>query len=172
MDHSGTRNSQEIEWDINTSGMNNNIRHSMRSDAEAEAFEQGLSWGMSQEGARLRGMRYGWDNIFSSALTGHLKDFSINDVGLQMFGVGLHALQDGYGHAGVSMKDHSVFKDVYGDMEAFLRITKSVIVVHKLLSGDYTYLDQEGAFSLDLTGMSYTQKEQVFNKILDYFGIN
>ena len=33
MDHSGTRNSQDIEWDINTPGMNNNIRHSMRSNA-------------------------------------------------------------------------------------------------------------------------------------------
>ena len=52
----------------------------------------------------------GWDNIFASALTGHLKDFDVNDIGLQMFGVGLHALQDGYGHAGVSMKDHSLIK--------------------------------------------------------------
>ena len=33
VDHSGTRNSQDIEWDINTPGMNNNIRHSMRSNA-------------------------------------------------------------------------------------------------------------------------------------------
>ena len=172
VDHSGTRNSQDIEWDINTPGMNNNIRHSMRSNASASAFERGVSWGISRQDAQLRGMKYGWDNIFASALTGHLKDFDVNDIGLQMFGVGLHALQDGYGHAGVSMKDHSLYKDVYGDMNASLKITNSVIVVHKLLSGDYTYLDQEGAFSLDLRGMSSAQKGQVFNKILNYLGIN
>lgn len=117
-------------------------------------------------------MKYGWDIYSRQALTGHLKDFDVNDIGLQMFGVGLHALQDGYGHAGVSMKDHSLYKDVYGDMNASLKITNSVIVVHKLLSGDYTYLDQEGAFSLDLRGMSSAQKGQVFNKILNYLGIN
>ena len=43
---------------------------------------------------------------------------------------------------------------------------------YKLLSGGYTYLDQEGAFSLDLRGISSAQKGQVFNKILNYLGIN
>ena len=72
-----------------------------------------------------------------------------------MFGVGLHALQDGYGHAGVSMIFHVEFAVVCGDTRASDRISHSVIYVHQIVSGYWSYLG--GRIDLDLTGMSNAQ---------------
>lgn len=114
-------------------------------------------------------MKYGWDNIFSSAQKGSLNDFDVNDSGLQDFGVGLHALQDGYGHAGVSMDQHSLYEDVYGNMGTSQKITQSALVVHKLMSGDWSNLKGGDKLTIDMTGMSGSQKQQVFDKVKDYF---
>jgi hypothetical protein len=83
-----------------------------------------------------------------------------------MFGVGLHALQDGYGHAGVSMKEHDEIADVWGDTRASERITQSAIYVHQIVSGDWSNLG--GRIDLDLTGMSNAQFQVFLSRVIDY----
>ncbi len=169
VDHSATMNAQVTAWRVGSPGMNENIRQSMRSDWEREAFENSTTGGISQGDAQLRGMQYGWDNVFSSAQKGHLKDFKANDVGLQEFGVGIHALQDGYGHAGVSMNAHSLYEDVYGNMSSSTHISQSAVNVHKLMSGDWSNLGDTDGFNIDMKGMSDSQREDVWTKFNEYW---
>ena len=166
IDHSGTAISQETDWDPSSPHENANIRHSMRSNWEAQAYSEGREGGISKRDAQLRGMRFGWKNILSSANKGSLATFVKNNVGIQMFGVGLHALQDGYGHAGVSMKEHDEIADVWGDTRASERITQSAIYVHQIVSGDWSNLG--GRIDLDLTGMSNAQFQVFLSRVIDY----
>ena len=166
IDHSGTAISQETDWDPSSPHENANIRHSMRSNWEAQAYSEGREGGISKRDAQLRGMRFGWKNILSSANKGSLATFVKNSVGIQMFGVGLHALQDGYGHAGVSMKEHDEIADVWGDTRASERITQSAIYVHQIVSGDWSNLG--GRIDLDLTGMSNAQFQVFLSRVIDY----
>ena len=166
IDHSGTAISQETDWNPSSPHENANIRHSMRSNWEAQAYSEGREGGISKRDAQLRGMRFGWKNILSSANKGSLATFVKNSVGIQMFGVGLHALQDGYGHAGVSMKEHDEIADVWGDTRASERITQSAIYVHQIVSGDWSNLG--GRIDLDLTGMSNAQFQVFLSRVIDY----
>ena len=166
IDHSGTAISQETDWDPSSPHENANIRHSMRSNWEAQAYSEGREGGISKRDAQLRGMRFGWKNILSSANKGSLATFVKNSVGIQMFGVGLHALQDGYGHAGVSMKEHDEIADVWEDTRASERITQSAIYVHQIVSGDWSNLG--GRIDLDLTGMSNAQFQVFLSRVIDY----
>ena len=136
IDFSGTEMSQETDWDPSSPHENANIRHSMRSNWEAEAYENGIEGGISKREAQLRGMSYGWENILASAEQGSLISFKKNSVGIELFGVGLHALQDGYGHAGVSMEEHKAVADVCQNKRSSKRITQSAIYVHQIVSGD------------------------------------
>lgn len=166
IDHSGTTISQETDWDPSSPHENANIRHSMRSNWEAQAYAKGQEGGISQRNAQLRGMQFGWKNILGSAKKGRLSSFGKDSAGIQMFGVGLHALQDGYGHAGVSMEEHNLFADVCGDIQPSMRITQSVIYVHQIVSGDWSNLG--GQIDLDLTGMSSAQFQIFLSRVIDY----
>lgn len=75
-------------------------------------------------------------------------------------------MQDGYGHAGVSMQEHSLVKDVFGNKKSSQNITESAITVHKLMSGDWTNMGK--TVKLDLTGMSDEQKHQVVDRLHAY----
>lgn len=166
IDHSGTAISQETDWDPNSPHENANIRHSMRSNWEAQAYSEGREGGISQRDAQLRGMQFGWKNILGSAQMGSLSSFVKDSEGIQMFGVGLHALQDGYGHAGVSMNEHNPLADVFGNKKSSMRITQSAIYVHQIVSGDWSNL--EGQIDLDLTGMSSAQFQIFLSRVIDY----
>ena len=166
IDHSGTAISQETDWDPSSPHENANIRHSMRSNWEAEAYENGIEGGISKREAQLRGMSYGWENILASAEQGSLISFKKNSVGIELFGVGLHALQDGYGHAGVSMEEHKAVADVCQNKRSSKRITQSAIYVHQIVSGDWSNLG--GRIDLDLTGMSAEQFQRFLLRVIDY----
>lgn len=75
-------------------------------------------------------------------------------------------MQDGYGHAGASMQEHSLVKDVFGNKKSSQNITESAITVHKLMSGDWTNMGK--TVKLDLTGMSDEQKHQVVDRLHAY----
>lgn len=90
--------------------------HSMMSDAEA------------------RGLKFGWDNIFSS-------DGGKN---LGKLGQGLHALQDAIAHNGRKTSDHlglnfpsigAMYNDMYGSTENAENLTRSAGVLVKLMAG-------------------------------------
>lgn len=107
-----------------------------------------------------------WPLLLASAEQGSLISFKKNSVGIELFGVGLHALQDGYGHAGVSMEEHNPVADVWGDTRPAQRITQSAIYVHQIVSGDWSNLGSR--IDLDLTGMSAAQFQRFLLRVIDY----
>jgi RHS repeat-associated protein len=78
IDYSKTQDSQDEK---------NSVWHSMMSDEEAKN-------GMTEGEAMLRGMNFGWNNIFEYAT-------SEGDSKIGSLGQGLHALQDAIAHKGV-----------------------------------------------------------------------
>jgi RHS repeat-associated protein len=164
VDYSGTASSQDTSWDPATEAgtFNNNIRHSMRSPEEAAANT------IDEHFAMLRGMGFGWDNIFESATFGKLGDFTKNSTGIQTFGVGLHALQDGYAHKGTDMVQHDVINDALGDWSDAKGITSSAVLVHSIMSGDSGTVEKmlsAGKNTMDLTGISGKQLLSLHEKL-------
>ncbi len=149
IDYSLTKDSQE-EY--------NSHWHSMMSDHEADE-------GMSKRTAMIRGLKFGWDNIFAQETK--------EDLG--KLGQGLHALQDAYAHKGMSTAEHLDFKnlsawkqtfgkDMYGNTKAASQITRSAIIVLDLITGKKVHLKHGD--SLNLTGMSSEQFNRIAKMLL------
>jgi hypothetical protein len=136
-----------------------NIWHSMRTNAEA----------ISAEDAMKRGIKFGWDKIFESAKYGRLEDLEINSVGMEALGQGLHALQDALAHKGASWAEHDLNNDIYGDLTATKQITRSALIVHKILNKDFSNFEKDDVSKIDMSGMSNDQKQQVLDSVKDFF---
>ena len=170
IDYSPTKNSQVTDW--NGTGYNYNIWHSMRSEFEKNAWDNGEELGKSAHEARLRGLEFGWGQIFESASSGKkLGELEKNSSEIQGLGQGLHALQDSYAHKGRHDVGAShIANDIFGDTGNASRITGSAITVYKLLTNDFDGIktNKKGGFSLDVSGMSADQKAQVLQKAREY----
>ncbi len=166
IDYSNTNKSQNTDYDpILSTDYNYNIWHAMRSNKEAELGT------ISASDAMKRGQKFGWNMIFGSAKEGKISDFNRNDIGLQMLGQGLHALQDSYAHHGTNMANHDVLNDAIGDTSEAENITKSAIFVHSVMSGDSKTSDKmlgkKGKISLDLSGASGNNIKDLYNTLKD-----
>jgi RHS repeat-associated protein len=165
------RHSQRLEYlpGRDDYRFNDNIRHSMRSDSEAIHHELGISTGVSREDARLRGLKFGWDNVFEAAKAGGIDDIYRNQGAKEHFGIGIHALQDAYAHQGASWQEHSTSNDVFGTTSQAADITESAIVVIEILNGNFeNYFDRRGrGMSLNLEGMGADQKLKVIGALID-----
>lgn len=166
VNYSGTANSQVTNW--TGTGYNYNIWHSMRSAWEKEQFDAG-SGGISAQGAMMRGMKFGWSKVFESASNGKLGDLKKNSEGMQQFGQGVHALQDGYAHEGRhDVGAGHLYNDRYGDTSDAEGITNSAVMVHSIMSGDtdaFNSMVEGGNTSLDLTGISGDNLMQLNDKV-------
>ena len=150
IDYSKTAESQDEK---------NSERHSMMSDQEAKD-------GMTEEQAMLRGLQFGWSQIFAPAN-------STGTESLEHEGQGLHALQDAIAHKGVRTSDHlgtswSSFKklwnDAYGSQGVAANLTRSALIVGEVLRRKKTNL--KDGDPLDLQGMSGGQLSQFMNGLL------
>ncbi len=152
IDYNKTRDSQDEK---------NSMWHSMMSNEEAEN-------GMSEKQAMLRGLKFGWDNIFDQE----------NGEDLGKLGQGLHALQDAMAHKGAKTNDHlfgktlsnnlnstkMMWNDMYGSTNLAGKITKSALIVSNLLKGEKSSL--KDGDTLTLTGMSSSQFDKVMKLLL------
>jgi hypothetical protein len=166
IDHSLTEDSQKTDWE--GAGYNNNIWHSMRSNWEKTQYESGAMEGISAEAAMQRGMEFGWSKIFDSAREGKLGDLKKNSKGIEAFGQGMHALQDGYAHRGVSMNGHSTPNDIWGNSSEAGAISRSTVMVHSIMSGDmsgFNKMLKDGKASLDLTGIGQDNLRDLYHKL-------
>jgi len=164
--YSGTANSQVTNW--SGAGTNYNTWHSMRSSWEKEQYDVGTG-GISAAGAMKRGMKFGWSKVFESAANGKLSDLKKNSEGIQQFGQGVHALQDGYAHKGRHDvgADH-LRNDRYGNTSEAEGITNSAVMVHSIMSGDsgtFNSMLEGGTNSLDLNGISGDNLIQLNDKV-------
>lgn len=166
IDYSSTSVSQITSWNPRSANKNFNIWHSMRSPWEAENNS------ISEHGAMMRGMEFGWDKIFSSAESGSLNSLEANSSGIEDFGQGIHALQDAYAHKGTDTNDHSVVNDRRGDTTQAENISESAVTVHNLLSGNYSAFNGSNKISFTATGMTSAQLSQVMKAALDYLSQN
>jgi len=147
IDYSKTAGSQDEK---------NSMWHSMMSDAEADA-------GMSEEQATARGLKFGWDNLFSSK----------GGEDLEKVGQGMHALQDAIAHHGMKTNNHlgfntssakAIFNDLYGNTEDAANLTRSAGIVLRLIAGkEVTFRKKE---ELNLKGMSTEQFNQTLNLLI------
>ncbi|HEY4831119.1 MAG TPA: RHS repeat-associated core domain-containing protein [Waddliaceae bacterium] len=179
-----TRNSQNTTWTpagqdpTNPENINYNIWHSMRSTWEEKQYDKGLPGGISAEQAMYRGMHFGWDNIFSSAKTGKLKNMEIGSQAIEQFGQGVHALQDAYAHQGRADVGISHILDDRNEVNKgqAIEITRSAVFTHLLISGDFETLNgkgiQDGSISITTTGMNSDQISQVINAAKKYLEYN
>lgn len=143
IDYSVTADSQEEK---------NSHWHSMMSNEEAER-------GMTRQQSLKRGLKFGWDNIFSQ------KD----GENLGKLGQGIHALQDAIAHEGVKTSDHlfgnsfsenfsslkKFTNDMYGSTYKASLITNSAIIISGLVQGKNVGL--KSGETLLLNGMSSNQ---------------
>jgi RHS repeat-associated protein len=149
-----TANSQVTDY--TGTGENYNIWHSMRSPWEM--LMEGKPGGITAEKAMLRGLEFGWNQIFRSAEKGKLTTMEKNSDAIEQFGQGLHALQDAGAHKGrhdVGF-DH-LRNDRFGDTSESSEITRSAIMVHAIMSGDvegFNKMYEHGNKAVDLTGAS------------------
>ena len=137
----------------------NSTWHSMMSDKEAED-------GMTEGEAMLRGLQFGWDNIFASIS-------STGTESLEHLGQGLHALQDAIAHRGKKTNDHlglnwssvkQFGKDLYGSTREASNLTRSALIVIDVLKGKKSNL--KDGDTLDLRGMSSTQLNQFLGTLV------
>lgn len=126
---------------------------------------------ISEEEARQRGLKYGWDNVFESAESGtKLNDLKEGSSAIEKFGVGIHALQDAFAHGGTDIDNHSVMNDIMGNDSQAKEITRSAVTVHKLLTNDFDGIktSKKGKLSIDLSGMTSEQKMKVIGKASEF----
>ncbi len=172
IDYSGTAGSQTTDWAVGSKEYNHNIWHSMRSGDEAE---KGV---ISSWNAMMRGMEFGWSQIFASAKEGTFHDLKKNSKGIQAFGQGLHALQDAYAHKGTHMDQHNIWKDIFAGgfekysadyMDAY-NMTLNALNVHNLMSGNFKGVktEQDGSVKIETTGMNAQQVKELWEKILQF----
>lgn len=170
INYSPTKHSQDTDYDPQKStSYNYNIWHSMRSNREAELYDNNGTGGISERDAMLRGMQFGWNKIFESAKLGKISEFGINSKGIQALGQGLHALQDAWAHKGVSMNEHDAINDAFntnGGRDQAEALTASAVTVHQLLSGEWDKLGDKIDIRTD--GMSKKQWQTVQSKIQEY----
>jgi RHS repeat-associated protein len=130
--------------------------HSMMSDEEAKN-------GMTEPEAMLRGLQFGWDNIFASD--------GGKDLG--KLGQGLHALQDAIAHNGIKTNDHlglnlsslkKNLNDAYGSTSEASDLTRSALIVLDVLNGKKDSL--KDGDTLNLKGMSGAQLKQFSEALL------
>lgn len=147
------------------SKVNYNIWHSMRSPQEKEAFDKGNPiFGVSPEKAKERGMKFGWDNIFSIAeiKENDLENIRKNTEAYQKFGQGIHAIQDGLIHKGCSIDEHSVLHDITGVEVEVINATRGVVVSYFLLNGRYDKItDLNDLNYINHLGMSVEQINKI-----------
>ena len=158
-----TKNSQITEWNVNSQHENYNIWHSMRSPWETDN-----NW-ISAEGARMRGLNFGWNKIFEAASSGKpLKKLIANRDAIENLGQGLHALQDVDAHKGVDIREHSALNDTSNgdDRDVARERTAGAITAYKLLTKDYEGLGNK--ISVNTEGMSKEQKQQLLDSTLEY----
>ncbi len=181
-----TRNSQNTRWDPsgqdpqNPENINYNVWHSMRSSWEKDQYDKKKSGGVSNNQAMLRGMKFGWDNIFNSARKGKLKDMEIGAQGMLQFGQGIHALQDAYAHEGRHDVGYGHIRDDKNEInrDEAIRITESAVLTHLLISGDFETLNgkgiqnEDGSIKINTTGMSTDQVKEVLDAALRYLQQN
>jgi RHS repeat-associated protein len=150
IDYSKTAESQDEK---------NSRWHAMMSNKEAED-------GMTEDDATLRGLQFGWDNIFASVS-------STGTVSLGQLGQGLHALQDAIAHRGVKTNDHlgwnwsstkKLANDMYGSRWEAANLTKSALVVIDVLKGKKSNL--KSGDRLDLRGMSSSQLNKFLQALM------
>lgn len=124
--------------------------HAMMTDEE-------FANGMTREFAMQRGLRFGWDNIFSQK----------NKIDFGKLGQGLHALQDAYAHKGIHEKAHVgkspttpyyLLHDYLGDTSQAELITKTAGIILNLFEGDASNI--KNGTKLDFNGMSKKQLKQ------------
>lgn len=146
-DYSATANSQDKESSLYNSW------HAMR----------GAHEDISANEAKERGQAFGWNKIFESASYGPLDKLQSDSKGIQALGQGLHALQDATVHKGAAntFSSHAASRDVYGSTAGAELVTKSALVIHQLLNGDFSGL-QDG-MTLDISGMSKSQQTQILD---------
>jgi RHS repeat-associated protein len=170
IDYSATKNSQVTRW-YPGDGENYNVWHSMRSFYEMYANKRGgRAFGISAKDAMARGMKFGWDKIFESASSGvTLSEMQKNSEEIQAFGQGMHALQDAYAHQGRHDVGVShLYNDIYGDTKQAEAISKSAVVVHKLLTNDFSGI-KTNQIKIVTEGMSTEQISTVMKQIGQYF---
>ncbi|SIT28548.1 RHS repeat-associated core domain-containing protein, partial [Chryseobacterium gambrini] len=133
--------------------------HSMMSNEEAEN-------GMTEYQAMLRGLSFGWNNIFTYAN-------SSDDSKIGNLGQGLHALQDAIAHKGVKTDDHlgynfssgkKLTNDMYGSTTEAALLTKSALIVVSVIRGEK--IDFKKGETLDFRGMSKNQFNQFVQALL------
>lgn len=157
VNYSGTVNSQNDD-------LGNVVRHSMRSSAMPD----------NRTGAQamLDGMKFGWDHIFAAANSEVSSD--MNSAYMRNFGVGVHALQDAFAHQGATMKQHvglsstslaMISYDMQGPSYNAMQITKSAVLVIQILQGNFSNVVP--GMTLNLTGMSSEQQQQVMQRLKD-----
>jgi RHS repeat-associated protein len=170
IDYSNTSHSQDRSWHLGASNYNFNIWHSMMSPEEHDANT------ISKIEAKHRGMEFGWDMIIGSANDANtqnekLEDLDANSTAIQMFGQGVHALQDGIVHKG--HHDVSVghlLKDLDPSLPAF-QVTQSAIAVFALITNDTKTLAnvfQEGKVTINFEGMTKKQALKVINAAVKF----
>jgi RHS repeat-associated protein len=162
IDYSATRFSQETEWYSPELRQNFNIWHSMRSPSEAKNNS------ISEHDAMMRGMQFGWSKVFESAEHGNLNSLVVNSEGAEAWGQGSHALQDAFAHKGTDTDNHSVRNDIRGDTGEARGITDSAILVHNLLSKNYSAIEKTDKISINTMGMDATQVRKVITAAWDY----
>jgi hypothetical protein len=118
---------------------------------------------MSEKEAMLRGLKFGWDNIFAQE----------NGEDLGKLGQGIHALQDAFAHEGAKTNDHlgknfqsvgMLVNDMYGSTKKAASITKSALIVSSLVQGKKVNL-RDGD-TLNFTGMTSEQLSRVMRIIM------
>ncbi|WP_157450525.1 RHS repeat-associated core domain-containing protein, partial [Chryseobacterium sp. CCH4-E10] len=133
--------------------------HSMMSDEEAEN-------GMTEYQAMLRGLSFGWNNIFTYAN-------SSDDSKIGNLGQGIHALQDAIAHKGIKTNDHlgynfssgkKLTNDMYGSTKEAELLTRSALIVVSTIRGEK--MDFKKGETLDFRGMSKNQFNQFVQALL------
>jgi len=124
----------------------------MMSDSEA------LS-GKGHYDVMVRGLKFGWDNIFSQEY--------IKDEGKK--GQGFHALQDAMAHKGAATDEHlgtnfssvkMMYNDMYGDTEMAQKISESSMIVYGIITNRFTKVGMSNLNGKDLY-MPGVSKEQI-----------
>lgn len=168
IDYSNTSQSQERHWKEGASNYNFNIWHSMMSPEEHEGNT------ISKQESKHRGMGFGWDMIIGSARDANsqkkkLGDLEANSTAIQMFGQGMHALQDGIVHKGrhdVWDKTLSHFRNDMNPSAEAMQITQSAIAVYAVMTNDvktFSSLVQNGNFKINFEGMNANQAQTVLD---------
>lgn len=136
-----------------------------------------LQNGMTTEEAMLRGMEFGWSQVFASAQSENsINSLKANSREIEMFGTGIHALQDAYAHHGSHMDESvgGIVSHIHNDMTnkpdmaKAQKITTSAITVYELMTNDFSSLSKKQVFNIATTGMNSTQLMGLFQQIHRY----